>query len=340
MGIIAEKNEFGNIKILTETGEVLLDVAENGRERPWKQHKMNNEKITELFQKALRVEPTIITNKGLERLADCASTVVFARDAEQRLRLERANFCRARLCPMCNWRKSLKLFSQMSKIAAVFLAQRQSARFLFVTLTVPNCTADDLGKTINSMNKAFAYLTSPNQTFALAKKFKANLLGYMRAIEVTYNQQSDSYHPHIHCLFGVKAQYFTNGYIKKSEWQHIWTKAIKSDMELIVHVETVKNTTAKAVAEIAKYPTKSTDLFKIKDEKQCIAALIVLQKTLRNRRLTTFGGEFLKIKQQLGLDDVDSDEADLIHVDDESETFQPIERVLYKWHIRVGAYIC
>ena len=38
----------------------------------------------------------------------------------------------------------------------------------------------------------------------------------MRAIEVTYNQQKDTYHPHIHCIFAVKAQYFTKGYIKKS----------------------------------------------------------------------------------------------------------------------------
>ena len=30
------------------------------------------------------------------------------------------------------------------------------------------------------------------------------MLGYMRAIEVTYNQQEDTYHPHIHCIFAVK----------------------------------------------------------------------------------------------------------------------------------------
>ena len=35
------------------------------------------------------------------------------------------------------------------------------------------------------------------------------MLGYMRAVEVTYNQQEDTYHPHIHCIFAVKAQYFT-----------------------------------------------------------------------------------------------------------------------------------
>ena len=41
------------------------------------------------------------------------------------------------------------------------------------------------------------------------------MLGYMRAIEVTYNQQEDTYHPHIHCIFAVKAGYFKgNGYIK------------------------------------------------------------------------------------------------------------------------------
>ena len=40
------------------------------------------------------------------------------------------------------------------------------------------------------------------------------MIGYIRAMEVTYNQEKDTYHPHIHCIFAVKAQYFTHGYIK------------------------------------------------------------------------------------------------------------------------------
>ena len=62
----------------------------------------------------------------------------------------------------------------------------------------------------------------------------------MRAIEVTYNQQEDTYHPHIHCIFAVKAQYFTKGYIKKSEWQYIWGECCKTEYEPIVHVQPIK----------------------------------------------------------------------------------------------------
>lgn len=188
------------------------------------------------------------------------------------------------------------------------------------------------------MNKAFSYLTSSNRNFAPAKEFKDNLLGYMKAIEITYNQLTDTYHPHIHCLFAVKAGYFRDGYIKKSSWQDIWSKAMHSDRNLIVHVETIKNSKSKAVAEVAKYPVKSADLLNVTDEEKAVAALIVLHSALHKRRLVTFGGLLADIKRQLGLEDVDSDNADLVHTDEQKD-FTPVEKVLFRW-CKIGAYIC
>ena len=115
---------------------------------------------------------------------------------------------------MCNWRKSLKLFGQTSEIANIIINQDSSTRFLFVTFTVKNCDADKLSQTIDMMNMGFKRLTDKSKGVKITEKFKNNMLGYMRAIEVTYNQQEDTYHPHIHCIFAVKAQYFTHGYIK------------------------------------------------------------------------------------------------------------------------------
>ena len=116
---------------------------------------------------------------------------------------------------MCNWRKSLKLFGQTSEIANIIINQDSSTRFLFVTFTVKNCDADKLSQTIDMMNMGFKRLTDKSKGVKITEKFKNNMLGYMRAIEVTYNQQEDTYHPHIHCIFAVKAGYFKgNGYIK------------------------------------------------------------------------------------------------------------------------------
>ena len=131
------------------------------------------------------------------------------------------------------------------------------------------------------MNKGFKYITSKSQNFALAKKFKESLQGYIKATEITYNSKDNTYHPHIHCIFQVRPSYFSRDYIKKDGWIELWQKAMSLDYAPSVHVETIKNTTANAVAEVAKYPTKSADLLKIENEEQAVQALIVLAKTLK-----------------------------------------------------------
>lgn len=339
MQSIAEMSKENKLEleVVQDTGEILIDIADSGKKIPWEKYKAGSKDLVELFKLAREQDRTIISDSRLQSLDECASFLLFDRDIEKKHRLRRANFCRLRLCPMCSWRKSLKLFGQVSEIATELLRQQPSVRFLFVTLTVPNCRADDLAKTINAINKAFARLTNRGKDFASAKGFQKNLLGYMKAMEITYNQGTDMYHPHIHCLFVVRPKYFSDGYIRKSEWQGIWTQAMHSERELIVHVETI-NSKAKSVAEMSKYPVKSTDLLSIKDEEQAVRALIVLHSVLRNRRLVTFGGLLAEIKRALNLEDVDAGNADLIHVDNE-KPFVPVEQVLYRW-CKIGAYVC
>ena len=157
-------------------------------------------------------------------------------------------------------------------------------------------------------------------------------------MEVTYNQEKDTYHPHIHCIFAVKAGYFKgNGYIKKSEWQYIWGECCKTEYEPIVHVQQIKNSTSKAVAEVAKYPVKIDDLVNYDNEEKSIQALTVFTKILKGRRLITFGGVFADIKKQLKLDDIEA--GDLVNLEDEKENFQEVKKVLFMYNVKVGCYI-
>ena len=85
--------------------------------------------------------------------------------------------------------------------------------------------------------------------------------------------------------FQVRPSYFKGtGYIKKSDWVELWQKAMSLDYAPSVYVKTIKETDndkTKAVAEVAKYPTKSADLLKIEDEEKAVQALIVLAKTMK-----------------------------------------------------------
>ena len=327
------------IDIETGTGEILSDKRKNGKERPWKMHKVNNLKLHELYKKALVLDNNLISESRMKSLEECGNNLLFSVNDKNEKRLKGASFCRIRTCPMCNWRKSLKLFGQTSEIANIIINQDSSTRFLFVTFTVKNCDADKLSQTIDMMNMGFKSLTNKSKGVKITEKFKNNMLGYIRAMEVTYNQEKDTYHPHIHCIFAVKAGYFKgNGYIKKTDWQYIWGECCKTDYEPIVNVQTIKNSTAKAVAEVAKYPVKIDDLVNYDNEKKAIQALIVFTKILKGRRLITFGGVFADIKKQLKLDDVET--GDLVNLEDEKENFQEVKKVLFKFNVKVGCYIC
>ena len=328
------------IDIETGTGEILSDKRKNGKERPWKMHKVNSLKLYELYKKALVLDNNLISENRLQSLEQCGDNLIFSVNDKNKKRLKIANFCRIRTCPMCNWRKSLKMFGQTNKIANIILEQLPTTRFIFVTFTVENCSAEKLEETINLMNKGFKSLTDKSKKLAITNKFKNNLLGYIRAMEVTYKQEEDTYHPHIHCIFALKAQYFTKGYIKKSDWQYIWGECCNTEYEPIVKVQTIKNSTSKAVAEVAKYPVKMDEIANYQDEKKkAIKALIVFTKILKGRRLITFGGVFADIKKKLKLEDIDT--GDLINLEDEpNENFQEVKTVLYKFNVKVGCYIC
>ena len=87
------------------------------------------------------------------------------------------------------------MFGQTNKITDKILEQLPTTRFIFVTFTVKNCSAEKLEETINLMNQGFKDLTNKNRKISCSAKLKNNLLGYIRAMEVTYNSDEDTYHP-------------------------------------------------------------------------------------------------------------------------------------------------
>ena len=330
--------ENGGVSVDIGTGEVLLDVSSSGKVRKWERKKAMNLQIAKLYRKILDETGELLTEKRYKSLVECGDSLLFGYKDEQK-KLVRANFCRLRLCPMCNWRKSLKMFSQVSRISEELLREKPSTRFLFLTLTVRNVSSERLAGTIDAMNKAFKFLFNGGLTFALADVVKKNLLGYLRAMEVTYNSGTKEYHPHLHVLVAVKPAYFSREYISQERWRNMWKTAMKLDYEPMVNVKAVKNVSPKVIAEVAKYPTKVEKVSELKDEEQAAEALTVLHKSLKGRRLVTFGGCFREIQRRLKLDDLEN--GDLVHVETDLQAdLNFVGYALYRYHAEVGAYIC
>lgn len=228
-----------------------------------------------------------------------------------------------------------------AKITDKILEYDKNTRFIFGTFTIKNCVAEDLETCINILNNKFLYLVSRNKTFAPAKKLKQNLLGYLKAVEVTYNSKDKTYHPHLHVIFAVKSTFFKNSsnYMTKKEWIELWQKALGADYKPQTDIRAIKSGTAKAVAEVAKYPVKTAPILSLNDD-EAVEVLKTLTLSLNKKRFVSYGGIFKTVKQELKLADIETDK-DLVNVDvEQKERFNAITAVLFKYNFRFGAYIC
>lgn len=266
-------------------------------------------------------------DKKSERVSECGTFLEFRKpiqeisDAGIPYRLSVANFCRERLCPMCAWRRSLKIFGQVSKIMDEI---EDKYAFIFLTLTVPNCSGDKLSETIDKLNKGF------NRLFKY-KRVKDACYGFFRALEVTRNRNRKSksfgtYHPHFHIIVAVHKRYFKEKlYIARDDWLQLWQKAMQDDSITQVDVRRVKpkdyvgedgklfKSIGAAVAESAKYTVKSSDYIFEHDKKLTDEVVCTLSAALFHRRLCAFGGIFEDVRNRLKLDDCE--DGDLIHID-------------------------
>ena len=331
------------VNILNGTGEILSDKSASGKERPWAEKKEAGQKLYKLLKIAKKNDETIITDSMLEKVHHCGEHLIFKQCPTHsgEKRLIKADFCRHRLCPMCNWRKSLKMFSQMSEIVEKMTDDTKDLRFIFLTLTVRNCTGDKLSETIDQMNKAFALLTNKSQTLAATKSIKKYILGYFKALEITYNYKADTYHPHFHVVLAVPNSYFTRGFTKTEKWVEIWQKCLGVDYKPVVDVRSVDTTDKGALCEITKYATKGEYLLDGIREEQAARAVAVMAKTLKNRRLVGYAGLFREVRQFLKQDDIE--DGDLIRVTGEQENDtckvcgSKLLEHMYTW--RIGAYV-
>ena len=328
------------IEVTIGTGEVLADTSASGKIRDWEGKKKMNLELVGILKKVQDQYPGLVGNSRLSQIESCANYLKYGLTAEGRRKLVDANFCRFKFCPVCVWRKSLKMFSQISAVTEKLNELYPSGRYIFVTLTIRNLSSQELKPAIDWLNEAFKNLVQSSKEFGGdIRIFKDSLLGYLKCLEITYNADSKTYHPHIHAVFHLKASYFVGkNYLNHSKWAEMWKSLLKVDYEPMVDVRAIKKKMPKLIAEVAKYPVKVTDLLKIKDSSEQIEVMATLLTTTHHRRFVTFGGTFRKIKRQLALDDIET--GSLVHVERESAKLNYVAYELYRYHLQFGCYIC
>lgn len=343
---ITEYSENCNKNCVEDDLQFLYDTKANGKEIEWHTKKGVNVELAQSYRR--------LGWKRWFRVMDCANELEFRRYIEdQRLKLHYANFCKDRLCPTCSWRRSLKIYSQASVV--MFEAQKREYEFIFLTLTVRNCEAEELKDTITHLMKSF------DRLFKRAKVKRA-IKGWFRALEVTHNTNKrsksyDTYHPHFHLILCVEKDYFkksNDDYLTQEDWISMWRKSLKADYDPGAHIEKFKATDNKemykSLAEAAKYTVKDVDYiirrkvrgsdeYKV-NEVATDKAVKTLAEALAYRRLTAYGGVLKEIHSELNLEDAE-ESGDLIHCDgdDEAEATGLYIIEVYKWHVGYGQYV-
>ena len=321
-----------NKEIENNQSEILSDKDVKGNERPWRDKKIKTIPLAESYKR--------LGIKKYYRVRDCGDYLEFKKFSDGNLKLNKANFCKVRLCPMCSWRREKKIFSQVSKVMDKALEEKEY-RFIFLTLTCKNVYGENLSETLDNLFKSF------DKMFRRAK-VKRSIKGWFRALEITHNLNADSkdydtYHPHFHIILMVNKSYFkdTKIYLTQEEWTGLWKESMKVDYTPVVNIKAFrigsKMEVAKSVSESAKYTVKDNDYIITDDEEMTDSAVMILDKALTNRRLVAFGGEFKKIHKQLSLDD--AVDGDLIHTNDEIRN--DVEFIIqgYRWHIGYKQYL-
>ena len=264
------------------------------------------------------------------RVSECGSFLEY-RVTEQEKKLHKANFCKDRLCPMCNWRRSLKIFGQVSRIMDKL--EKDDYKFLFLTLTVKNCSAESLPETVQVLFDGW------RKMYHKKGVFKNSVSGSFRSLEVTRNARTGLFHPHLHVILAVRSDYFSGRhYIKQADWSSLWRSCCDLDYDPIIDIRKIKPCSkglSGAVAEVSKYAVKSTDFLKgsMAAKVDYVSAFL---SALSGRRLCSFTGCFQKVRKQLALDDVES--GDLVNVQAD-ELREDVAYMVVRYCWRAGVYV-
>ena len=253
-------------------------------------------------------------------VGDCANSVFMLRQAEgqsdsgasAKHRVLSAFFCKKRLCPMCDWRRSLNLCSQLTDIFTVLSVERPSVRFAFLSLTIRNMTGEEFPAAIDQIQKGFR---------ALLRRYRKRLsdvLGGFRSLEVTINPDDGTFHPHLHAVLALNSSYYKGtGYITQAEWADMWRDVLSLDYTPSTFINNIKtdehtDNETKAhefrctAAEVAKYCVKSADYLLPNDLEETDRRVAVLAPALHHRRLVNMWGLIKDYHKRLNLCDPDT----------------------------------
>ena len=254
----------------------------------------------------------LVSEKTLELIKDCNTFMMLvANQTMEKKKQHKGNSCKNRFCPICSWKKARKDALALS-VMMQYLKEEEQKEFVFLTLTAPNVKAAELEDEINHYNHSFKKLMERQEVKRIVK-------GYVRKLEVTYNEQRDDYHPHFHVLLAVNKSYFTQTtqYINRDRWLELWQQVTKNSLITQVDVRKVSNSKDDKVFEVAKYSAKDSE-YLVNQE-----VFNTFYKALKGKRILSYSGLFKEAMTKFKAGDLEKYK--------EQDTTQYVYALLYNW---------
>lgn len=291
MNIISQPGErvniiSGNIPKIIQTA--VLDEGEK-----WEMHKL---RIPDVAAKLARIgQPG-----RAYRMEHCAEMLVYQWCKNcGRKHIITAQLCRDRFCPVCGWRLSLKRFATMVDIVQGLRREHPDATWQFVTLTCENCPVNELRSTMSEMLGAWDKIMRRRTTIA-------KVIGWARSLEITFNAEKRTLHPHFHVLLLWKEGLRPDNFLESAWMETVRLRTAPAAQHSDV-IEPLRAATEHgpdsadevtgAVLETFKYSVKSKDL-----NEMPLYLFRELDQALRGRRMVAFGG---KVKEYARLLDAE-----------------------------------
>lgn len=294
----------------TKNQEIKIDILEKCTDK-----RLKNPKFSDYIK-------SFVSQKMNLRIIDCGTFLELLGDFEMENRkINKANFCKNRFCPMCSWRLACKDSLEIS-ILMEHLRCEENKEFIFLTLTTPNVKDDSLEEEIRKYNKAFEKLMK-------RKEVKTIVKGYIRKLEVTYQKEQyitkdlwkrkkdyyekrglvigdlepnyDTYNPHFHVVIVVNKSYFTDKdyYISRERWLELWQLSTGDKSITQVDVRKAKSNNHKEVYELAKYSAKDSDYLVSRP------VFETFYKALKGKQVLVFSGLFKDAHKMYKLGELD-----------------------------------
>jgi len=245
-------------RVTDPISELTIDPGTRIRHSGWVRER------TKVFEAMLQLG---WSESRLNRFASCGANawLMVRQDDPGKFRIA-ANTCKDRFCKVCQSQRT-------EMIAANLSEQLEEGFFRFVTLTVRS-TDQTLEEQLDHLYDSFKRLRR-------SKWWKDRVDGGVAFLEITFNNRSSQWHPHLHCVV-------SSSFLQQSELSQHWHVASKDSF--IVDVRAIRNRHHVA-RYVVKYATKPIPAKVVFDQSR----LTEMMRALTGRRLILSFGNWQKL---------------------------------------------